>query len=384
MNTPLMQSESPYDKYIRTLNERNPKFFNTFSIIKGFINWKTKIEFKCIHCYKLYSHYPHQIYSKTCVCIKKKDKIHDYVSTHPNSKLEVIKILDEVIEVKCYCGYKFSIKKSNFLKGSYSNGCIKCIQTKRLPTLESVKSDYMNKCPKSNIIVLEMIDKTKVKCLCGCGNIYTPTIRELMKGSSCFNCGIRNGRLKTLKSTQEFIIDLYRVHGDNLTLAEGQVYDGSKLRMRFICSIHPEESILMTPNQVLGGRKGCHKCAKKKNNKGELLLGKILLDKYINVETQKAFEGLKYKQRLKFDFMINDKLIELDGDHHRRVISFGANDTMAEKRYRETIIRDEIKTEFAKVNNVSLLRIKYSGYKDLKNRLEEILNEIDTFVNGTH
>ena len=86
--------------------------------------------------------------------------------------------------------------------------------------------------------------------------------------------------------------------------------------------------------------------------------------------------------RLKFDFAIfkNDKLellIEFDGiQHFEPVDTFGG-----EEEFKETQIRDNIKNEFCKKNNIPLLRIPYWELENIDNIVCSKLKELNLIKN---
>ncbi len=91
-----------------------------------------------------------------------------------------------------------------------------------------------------------------------------------------------------------------------------------------------------------------------------------------NIVTQKRFEGCKGEKgwALRFDFYIKNKniLIEVDGDQHY-------NDK--HRLFKPDIpIRDNIKNEFAKANNISLHRIPVMPIDTFNDRLMHLLEGI--------
>lgn len=84
-----------------------------------------------------------------------------------------------------------------------------------------------------------------------------------------------------------------------------------------------------------------------------------LEEKSIKFETEYRFNDCKYKLPLPFDFYLPDYniLIEYDGKQHFEIINFFGG----KKRLIEQNIKDNIKTEYCKNNNIKLIRIKYDG-----------------------
>lgn len=109
-------------------------------------------------------------------------------------------------------------------------------------------------------------------------------------------------------------------------------------------------------------------CGCLKISLGELKIKTILENNQIIFEQEKQFQDCIYKNKLKFDFYINSQyLIEFDGIQHFQ--SGGGWNT--ENTFKETQIKDNIKNEYCRNNNIPLIRIPYTHYEDLC--LEDLL-----------
>ena len=144
----------------------------------------------------------------------------------------------------------------------------------------------------------------------------------------------------------------------------------------------------ITPNDYKRGKR-CPKCI----HKGEAELHKLLIDMGYEVETEKGFDNLKDKKRLRYDFYIPkyNLLIELDGDYHREKITYKSKDMTelekylakieANERLQNTQYKDFLKDNYAKDNNIPLLRIEYfNGIVELdkwKKLIEDKIKEIN-------
>ena len=81
---------------------------------------------------------------------------------------------------------------------------------------------------------------------------------------------------------------------------------------------------------------------------GELFLKSLFESNNFKYETQKTFEDLKDIKKLRYDFFILDKiLVEYQGHQH-----FDKNNKYYDSN---NIIRDKLKFEYAKKNNIPLL-----------------------------
>ena len=106
-------------------------------------------------------------------------------------------------------------------------------------------------------------------------------------------------------------------------------------------------------------------------SKGNAKIIEILNNANINYEIEKKFSSCKDIRELPFDFYIDNKyLIEYDGEQHYK------KDNIFDYEY--THRHDEIKNQWCRENNVPLIRIPYTHYKDLC--LEDLLLETSNFI----
>lgn len=179
-------------------------------------------------------------------------------------------------------------------------------------------------------------------------------------GQQCPRCvGLSNEQAK------EDFIKLVKSNGHKL-IGE-YVNIKTKVEINFGCS-HPNHMIM--PSAYKSG-KGCPLC----KHKGESMLYDILVDIFgeCEVEGQKTFHNLKDKKNLRYDFYIRkyNLLIELDGEHHREEVMYFKNDAtqqVKEKAEADAFLNlqkrkkvDKIKDDYARVNNIHLLRIEYNS-----------------------
>jgi hypothetical protein len=107
---------------------------------------------------------------------------------------------------------------------------------------------------------------------------------------------------------------------------------------------------------------------------GEQNIRDFLIKNNISYEPQYKFEDCKYIHKLAFDYavFVNDKLfilIEFDGIQHFESRSFFGG----EEGLKEIQRNDNIKNEYCKNNNIPLLRIAYTNYKNIDEILEKFL-----------
>ena len=119
-------------------------------------------------------------------------------------------------------------------------------------------------------------------------------------------------------------------------------------------------------NDHISSKSGCPDC---NNSIGENEIEKILINNNIKYDKQKMFNDCKYKNLLRFDFYLEDYNIclEYDGIQHFKINEYYGG----EKAFKEQKIKDSIKNEYCKNNNIELIRIRYN--EKVNKKLEKII-----------
>ena len=138
-------------------------------------------------------------------------------------------------------------------------------------------------------------------------------------------------------------------------------YEDAKSKIKIKC---PKGHEYETTWNKFQQEKRCPIC---NESKGEREITKILDKLNIKYIKQYRFEDCKFKQCLPFDFYLPkyNCCIEYDGRQHFEIVDyFGGLDGFI-----DTKIRDTIKNEYCKKNNIKLIRIPHWDY----DKIEEIL-----------
>lgn len=137
-------------------------------------------------------------------------------------------------------------------------------------------------------------------------------------------------------------------------------------------------------HNLVNNKRGCTKCSYSKqikNLRGESFGTKILLELFneldIKYEREKKYKDLRSpysNKRLRYDFYLEDYnvLIEYDGKQH--FYHSKNNKIFNEEKYLKIKNLDSMKDEYAKKNNIRLLRINYKENK------EEIIEKVLKFI----
>lgn len=168
---------------------------------------------------------------------------------------------------------------------------------------------------------------------------------------------------KTTLLTEEFIERAMKIHGKRYDYSKVD-YKRHNIPVEIICPEHGP--FLQTPNTHIN-RCGCISC---NESMGERAIRTYLEFHGIMYQREKTFDGCKNKQKLPFDFYLEDYniCIEFDGKQHFEPIEFFGG----KKAYKKLKRNDNIKTKFCKENNITLIRL--SDKKEIENEMNKILS----------
>jgi len=184
---------------------------------------------------------------------------------------------------------------------------------------------------------------------------FIKTANNHLMGQGCPLCSTELDIIRMSKTTEEFISDAKRVHGDKYNYSKTK-YINAYTHVTIICPIHGEFN--QTPSTHIYSMSGCAKCriSHKVREICEILT-------HMNIEyfMEYTFPNCKHKLLLPFDFYIPslNLCIEYDGEQHFKPFRFYKD---SQKNLDKLYIiqhRDKIKTQYCKDNNIGLLRISY-------------------------
>lgn len=201
------------------------------------------------------------------------------------------------------------------------------------------------------------------KCKCDCGNTTYVSVSELNRtNNNTQSCGCYQ---------REQIRKIGIKNGTNLLnkkFGKLTVIEKTNRRMgRTIiwkCKCDCGNICYVSTNNLKSGHSTSCGCIK---SKGEQAIAKYLKAKNISFIKEYRFKDCKNKISLPFDFYLPDYncCIEYDGEQHFHVAGWSNEEKLKDIQY-----RDAIKTNYCAVNNINLIRIKYTDF----NKIEDILN----------
>ena len=290
--------------------------------------------------------------SSTADFVEKAKTIHDNKYNY-----SLIEYVGNKIMVKIICPLHgiFEQKPNNHLCGQ---GCSKC-DGKNKTTEEFISESKLIHNNKYDYSLVDYKNsKLKIKNICSKHGVFKQTPNSHLSGQGCPKCENKN------KTTEEFVGEAKKLHGDKYDYSLVN-YIQCKFKVKIICSKHG--IFEQTPSDHLSGY-GCKSC---NESKGELRIKKYLDENKIKYVREKTFNDCRNKLPLHFDFHLPNKniLIEYDGLQHLKPIKhFGG-----EIGFKLRQINDEIKNNFAKNNNIYLLRIKDCEINNVEQILKNIL-----------
>jgi hypothetical protein len=286
---------------------------------------------------------------------------------------DLVEYINRSTKIKILCNMCNSIFEQVPSRHLYGDGCRKCGYILLQNKFKSNRDEFVYKAKnihgdKYNYDLVEYINNnTKVKILCNiCNCLFEQMPRSHLKGDGCKLCSYDKRR----GSTEEFIIKAKNTHGVkyNYDLVE---YHNRKTKVKIKCNKCTQIFEQLPFIHLLGS--GCPKC---NESKGEIKVTQYLSENNISFTPQKDFKSLRNINLLKYDFyLVNfNLLIEYDGEGHY-FPCFGSTLEEKEKNFKNTQRRDKIKNEWAKANNIPLLRIPYWDFDRIEELIEAFIIE---------
>ena len=278
-----------------------------------------------------------------------------------------------LIKLQCNCG-NYYYKNIADIKRTVNNMCDECKKKKgnivsRKYTEEEVKN--IIEFNGGKLLSKYTVTNNKIIVQCKCGNEYTTTIDSFMnsKYKSCKKCTALEGSKKRRLKIDE-VKEIIESEKEYKLLSNEYINNRTKLNI-FHTKCGKEFKCAFDMFQR-GDR--CPYCY---NSKGEEKIKKWLEENNKIFKMQYTFDDLLGTggRKLRYDFaVLNDDgsikfLIEYDGELHYK--PYRKIDSAMDKLKR-TQIHDEMKNNYCRKNNIKLIRIKYTEFKNIENILEAL------------
>lgn len=353
-----MAKRKTHDCYIEDLRNVNPHLH----ILNRYTNSRTKIKIhddRCNHTWEVIPSTPLRGIGCPKCAGKYKRTYQDFLDDLKliNSNIKILTSEDKYVNgsknVFCECmidGHKWYALPTALLKG---HGCPKCygyISDKEFKELLHKKF--------SNIVLvgkyLGSKTKTKFKCLID-ENIWESIPYQLLHSVyGCPKCANRKQSERQTLLHDEYIRRLKNITN---SIIPKEQYIRTEVPILHRC-VKCDHEWIISPNSLITERSVCPKC---NCSKGESRVIKFLEDNNISFVFQKKFNDLKYINFLFYDFYIPEfnTIIEYDGEFH--YIDIFKNGTLEDVK-----IRDNLKNEYAKKNNINIIRIPYWDFNNIE------------------
>ncbi len=218
----------------------------------------------------------------------------------------------------------------------------------------------------NKIVLHEIFDSDKRYFKVRCKICLDEFSIRIDRFKNCYKCA----SLNQSSNNEDFILKSTIIHGDRYDY--GQVeYVNSRIKVKIKCN-KCQSIFLQRPTDHLN-KQGCPRC---NESKGEIRVTEYLKKRGITFEPQQEFKDLKHKKYLKFDFYFTQLniLVEYDGVGHYKA-TFGSTPEERQKNFEEHQFRDRLKDDWAKTNNIPLLRIPYWDFDRVEELLEAFISE---------
>lgn len=215
------------------------------------------------------------------------------------------------------------------------------------------------KCDYSKVNYVRNNSKVEIKCIEHDEIFYQSPMKHLC-GIGCLKCVSRKHSRKKVSNKDEFIKKAKIKHGEKYDYSEVE-YVRSNENVKIFCKGHGGYFYQRPGNHLNGAN--CSKC---KKSKGEVKISNILKNLNIEYVEQFSFDDCKYVRKLKYDFVVfvntRKACIEYNGEQHYNPISaFGGEDNLKIIK-----LKDDIKLDYCRKNNIPLLVIHYKDFKSLE------------------
>lgn len=225
--------------------------------------------------------------------------------------------------------------------------------------------------------------KTNLDFQCMCGNVFQSTFDYIKNGQrrKCFECQPKEGNLRkqgdvpyNRKTHEDFLNELHELYDDEYDVLDEYQTCKHKIRMKHNCG-HVWQ---VDPDHVLNHQTRCPNCYDTKNSKASKDVENWLIKNNVSFQKEYRIDECRYKRPLPFDFAIFDGnelklLIEVDGQQHYDFFRYIKDETVREEKFRLTQLRDKIKTDYCKQQQIPLLRIPYYEIKNIDSLLQEAM-----------
>jgi hypothetical protein len=347
-----------HEEFVEELKQKQPDIV----CIEKYINIKTKIRFKHIPCGTEFKYEPNEIlrdrngtrcptcsrlyngvtHEKFIIKLRTLQPNIECLGTYINSETKIL--------FRHSCGYEWMGLPKDILQLKHCPNCYNkytseefMIKLKQLRPDITCLGEYLGY-------------TTPILFRHSCGHEWTITPKTILSTKTCPICCTHT------KWTHTAFIERLSIQQPDIICLDTYINNKTPIRFKHTCGYVWK----CIPQTVLVRIGKCPKCSNKISS-GERSVRDILLKNNIYFEPEKVFINCVHISPLPFDFYIPELnvCIEYQGIQHFKAIEYWGGEIEFEKRKH----RDQIKRNFCRDNNISLLEIKYD--EDVENVLSE-------------
>ena len=300
-----------------------------------------------------------------------------------------IEILSDYIDtdtkIKCRCqidGNEWEANPRSLLNGC---GCKKCGHRKRWDSRGRKTTDDIIREMQVINSDIEIIGEYKgahklIECRCKSdGAEWSSYVCNLLNQSAgCPECNVRRIRETDGLSQEEFKNRVINKHSYIEVLGE---YINNSTPIKCKCLIHDNEYMANPRTLLYTSGTSCPDCHQ---SAGERMMLYILDKLGYNIIPQHTFSDCKYIYVLRFDGYDKEHNIafEYQGQQHYYPVNFSGNLETTQKEFELCVIRDNIKRDYCKKNNISLIEVPYWECDNMESFLCAELNKIGFLIHN--
>ena len=271
-----------------------------------------------------------------------------------------------LVTMKCECGeiFNFTLDKLKSNKHLMCNKCSKKMQ------LKASKKHYNKKYrPMIEQYGYELVNQNE--------DLYANKYVEVIEKETGYRGYVYPNQprkilvFSLLHNKNNYIYNINK-YAENIGIGTRAVdfYNSEKWTnqgIEFICECG--EKFYTTDRAFIKGKFFCDKCTKRYSS-NEIEFENYLKQQKIEYISQFTINSLRDVNPLHFDFYLKDYncFVEIDGEHHNKVVNFGGNLTEEQmvKRFEVYRKHDKMKEDYCHKYNIPLLRINYTDIKNKK------------------
>lgn len=346
---------------------KHNKHAQDIEILGTYINKRTKILCKCKVCGQEWEVLPINLLNGTgcpkCAIDARTKTAKEFINrlNQINPNIEILgTYVNSQTKILCKCkidGYEWETTPANLLQGT---GCPKCSGTEKLTHEEFITELYKIN-PNIEVLGTYINRTTKIKCKCKIdGYEWLVKPFNLLHGRGCPKCG------GSLKLTHEEFINRLKQVNPNIEVLGTYINSDTKINCKCKIDGYIWEA---RPYSLLKGY-GCPKCS---ISRGEKRIAEYL----DNLDIVYIYDKPYFKDLvgvggglLRPDFIIPSLKIwvEFDGEQHFNPTNFTGtmSEQQLQEQYKYIQENDQIKNQYAKDNNWTLIRIPYTEYDNIE------------------